>query len=592
MKNMENVRKSSDGSFKRKTGIQAKLLVPIGAMLAVALLANMFFYFTVRNLSSVTNDVVNQDIAGMDDIDDVDTTFQELQKLLFAYCLNDVPDTLEHIKGDINSALDEVEKAFSECKNTLSNDEYVSLYTQLSTDLDKFLSLYNEAFSLALNNQLDEATAIANTDLTFAGVAVEGDILALSNANRSQLDKDIKKLNDEQSTSIMVSNISFALLVVAFIACYIVIRKAVIKPVHWAYEGVTKIIDSIQNKNADLSVRLPINANDEIGALSNGINVFVETLDGLMTELISDSKAIDEVVDTIVTHVDESNSSVSDISSVMEELSASMQEVAASMSTVNDNADTADKDISAIASTANDILSYASDMSERATNLQRSAESNKKEMNTVVASIEQSMREAIEKSKSVSQVRNLTNEILDISGQTNLLALNASIEAARVGDAGKGFSVVAEEIRQLADSSRNTANNIQEITAMVIDAVENLVKNSNEILSFIDATVLKDYDNFVISGQHYNEDSAYINDQMKQFVASTDEINTIITGMANEFKEVLKSVDESSNAVSSAAENTAVLASDIDVIKQNVAVNRNVSDALKAATSRFMQADV
>ena len=126
---------------------------------------------------------------------------------------------------------------------------------------------------------------------------------------------------------------------------------------------------------------------------------------------------------------------------------------------------------------------------------------------------------------------------------------------------------------------------------MVIDAVENLVKNSNEILSFIDATVLKDYDNFVISGQHYNEDSAYINDQMKQFVASTDEINTIITGMANEFKEVLKSVDESSNAVSSAAENTAVLASDIDVIKQNVAVNRNVSDALKAATSRFMQAD-
>lgn len=104
------------------------------------------------------------------------------------------------------------------------------------------------------------------------------------------------------------------------------------------------------------------------------------------------------------------------------------------------------------------------------------------------------LQASMENSKKVTRINDLTNDILEISSQTNLLALNASIEAARAGEAGKGFAVVAEEIRILADNSRETTNSIQEISKMVTGAVEGLADNAEEMMRYVNETILGDYD--------------------------------------------------------------------------------------------------
>ena len=183
------------------------------------------------------------------------------------------------------------------------------------------------------------------------------------------------------------------------------------------------------------------------------------------------------------------NSSAYDISAAMEELSSSMEEVAATSSNVNNNAGTVGDEVKELAEASKALSAYAEEMKKRAASIEKEAETNKNDASNVVEGILSSLRKAVENSKSVERVGGLTEEILSISAQTNLLVLNASIEAARAGEAGKGFAVVADEIRELADSSRKTAGNIQNINNMVIAAVNELVRNSDEIIKYLQESI-------------------------------------------------------------------------------------------------------
>ena len=210
--------------------------------------------------------------------------------------------------------------------------------------------------------------------------------------------------------------------------------------------------------------------------------------------------------------------------------------------------------------------------------------------------------DTIEMSKSMQQdmdalssVIKRMNEVISgidaVSSQTNLLALNASIEAARAGEAGRGFAVVASEISQLAAASQEAANNIQRINAVVTNSVTNLSDNANGLVSYINDSILPEFERFVESGVEYNDKASFIEGTMTDFKEKTDSLKQSMLEISSSINTISHAINEGVNGVVSAADSTQLIVEDMDNISHKMDENYEIADSLKKETSIFIKLD-
>ena len=247
------------------------------------------------------------------------------------------------------------------------------------------------------------------------------------------------------------------------------------------------------------------------------------------------------------------------------------------------------EEINTIADKSSQINSYSKEMKQNAIHMEQTAHANMELTSTKVNTILSVLNKAIEESKSVDQINSLTKEILDISSQTNLLALNASIEAARAGEAGRGFAVVAEEISHLAESSRMTANRIQDINGVVTNAVHNLVGHSNNLVEYINESILPEFEAFVASGGKYKEDASYIENVMSKFTEKTDELKSVIVEIATSIGTITTAIEDGVSGVNGAALSTQTLLVDMENIAKRMDQTHEIAVELKKETDVFQK---
>ncbi|MCM1065778.1 MAG: methyl-accepting chemotaxis protein [Eubacterium sp.] len=195
------------------------------------------------------------------------------------------------------------------------------------------------------------------------------------------------------------------------------------------------------------------------------------------------------------------------------------------------------------------------------------------------------LEQAIEDSKKVGEINALTEEILNISSQTNLLALNASIEAARAGEAGMGFAVVAEEIRSLADNSRQAVDKIRQVTEGVVDNVAFLSKSSAGLLEFMTGKVMEDYQGMIELARMYQNDAAFYSGisgelgassrEMSASMARINESIAAVTGLVGEIAELMRNM--SGSAESSSENSGAVMKQMEELFRLSGLLNQTVA---------------
>lgn len=573
----------------KNVNVKLKILGPVMAMMACIILTAVINYLSFNSIMNASSEISGRCVESIRLLGDVSSDFASLQRVVFAHCIAQNATKMRNLESEgkeltdnIDSTCDRIEEMLVAGSDTKVNyDKFKEAYATYMTN-------YDLAINYSSTGQEAKAEDVANDALTNLGNQISTLIEQMITANEADMNTAINFQNATYNKAITSSAVFLVVSLIFAGLTVIIIVSEITVPMDRMNKKLTEIIAGIHEDQGDLTQRIDIDGKDEIAKLGGGINEFIETLQGIMQKITEDSTRLESIVNKVLENVKAANENSCDVSSVMEELSATMQEISATVITVDENTNVVDSDTKNIANSSDELLDYSIEMQKRANELKTTAEENKVTTNEVIDRILISLRQAIEDSKSVERVNELTNEILSISQQTNLLALNASIEAARAGEAGKGFAVVADEIRQLADSSRDTANNIQSINTMVISAVKGLINSSNEIVNYINETILADYDSFVLSGKQYDKDAAHINDVVTNFHKLTTEQRKLVNSIAEAISGISTAISESANAVTTAAMNTTELVEDMNNVTIEMNSNKEIADALKSEADRFV----
>lgn len=576
---------------KGKKKLSTKLiLIPVFVVGFVSVISSGLSLKNLSKVNDAASQIVDTSMVGTEMLNDIEMETVNIHTLALAHI----------ISTDLSSMIDivsEVRNHEEKLKQLLDDyNPYVTLETKRNYRIicENYTSLVKEcgnvmAYSAAGKNE--EAYKTANGSIAKYSNNIEKAISSMREHVNSVTQEERKSLESTYRASVVTCTFTIAVSIIALLFVVFAVVTMVIKPLLRTQKEINGIIVNIDNKKGDLTQRVtPIN-NAEVDAVGKGINVFMTKLQAIFKAVVTNSARMERVVDDVRQSVQTSNSSVSDLSALTEELSATMQDISENASVINTNTDNVAKEVELIAEKTDELTGYTKDMKAHAQSMESVARTNMESTDRKISEILEVLQKAIEDSNSVKQVNSLTNDILNIASQTNLLALNASIEAARAGEAGRGFAVVASEISQLAAASQEAANNIQRINAVVTNSVTNLSDNANGLVSYINDSILPEFERFVESGVEYNDKASFIEGTMTDFKEKTDSLKQSMLEISSSINTISHAINEGVNGVVSAADSTQLIVEDMDNISHKMDENYEIADSLKKETSIFIKLD-
>jgi len=347
-------------------------------------------------------------------------------------------------------------------------------------------------------------------------------------------------------------------------------------------------VEEVASNEGDLTQQISVRSGDEIEQIADNVNAMLESIRKIMLSVSHNSNQVEASSRKVASELTGAQENIVDISATMEQMSAGMQETSASLFQINESVELTWK----YTEDVREEVKSGNDMTERsrqeAEEVRVGAVKTSEEVQAQAKQMIEVINSKIQDSRAVEEINTLTQDIINIASQTNMLSLNASIEAARAGESGRGFAVVADEIGKLATDSSQAANQISEVSAKVIEAVEALAKASKEMVEFLEQSTVKGYDALVKTSTDYRDTVTSINEMVQRLSANTEDSLKNMENIKESINAVTIAVEECAKGVTDISEISVSLTDNVESVAREAGENKEIAEALYAEVNKFV----
>ncbi|WP_164675273.1 methyl-accepting chemotaxis protein [Vibrio rhodolitus] len=360
----------------------------------------------------------------------------------------------------------------------------------------------------------------------------------------------------EQNAAAVSQKITYALLVAALI-----IAPLSMFSIHLLFKPITslrKVVNDLASGEADLTQRLQVVSNDEFGAISKDINTFIAQLQELVGSVVQSCHETSSSINELEQQAKENQKLFQSHQTEMDQVVTSIHEMSASSDAVTNDA-----------LQASNHTETAKEASNRSKQVMQDALSS---LQALVDEVDKTSEAVIAMSKDTQKIGDTLVVIGDIAEQTNLLALNAAIEAARAGEQGRGFAVVADEVRALASRTRQSTSEIN-------DMLSKLQTGNDAVVANMESTKHR--------CKLYEDQTSHVTQSLDSMMTFTDDINNLVAQIASSAKEQSTVSEEINKNMVRIQEMVRILVSNGDQTTQNANELNGRNQTLLATVEQF-----
>ncbi|MGV8980434.1 methyl-accepting chemotaxis protein [Clostridium sp.] len=513
----------------------------LAAFISVSLFIGIVGFIGLFNINNIDNNlknIYNIDLKGVDCIGKLGSNLLQIRCDLLLIIDPSNKKDLQIYKDDIKGLIIVNDALIVDYKTTITTE----LDKQQFSEFEKLMTRYRSS-SDDLIKKVDSGDYKSAKVLLPAVSKLRTDMETVLQME-SKLTADMAKA-DYDSSQFSYKNAYVQIIGIAAIGLFIALMLGLVISLTISRQIKKVLIVAEALGENDLSKTVDINTKDEVGILAKALNKAITNLKALIveiadsaTDISATSEELSATTEEISAKMESVNESVKQVSLGAEHLSATTEEVNATTEGIANN-------VAEVTARANKGNMIAKNIELKANEVKKSAETSASTTNTLYLEKQENILKAILDGKVVNEVNLMVDEIGNIASQTNLLALNAAIEAARAGEQGKGFAVVADEVRKLAEKSATTVQRIQKITEKVQQAFQNLSSNAQDVLNFIDNKVQPDYKLFVVTSKQYGEDAIAFNTLSSDIGASMNIVNETVSQIKKAIENVSATSEES-----------------------------------------------